>query len=121
LLRFVFEPLIQFRKFAVVEVSPGDAHAIDIAASLVECFVGQRAPQVDANEIPMQNRGKIGGHRFQKVGQILGDILREVHFRGRITATTGYREKNLVATRQLGDRKLKGEGGGIDVTRGPGE
>jgi hypothetical protein len=27
----------------------------------------------------MQNGGKIGGHRFQKVGQIFGDILREGH------------------------------------------
>src|ERR1700719_1507092 len=36
LLLFVLEPLIQFGKLAVVEVSSGDADAIDVAAALVE-------------------------------------------------------------------------------------
>ena len=75
-----FEPLIQFGKFAIVEVSSRDAHAIDVAAGLVERVVGQRAPQIDANEILAEYRGEIGGHLLKKVGEILGDILREAHF-----------------------------------------
>ena len=80
LLLFVLEPLIESGKFAVVEVSSGDADAIDIATGLVERVVGQRAPQVDADEIPPENREEIGGHRLKKFGQIPRDILREVHF-----------------------------------------
>ncbi len=73
------EPLIQFGKLAVVEVSPRDANAIDVAASLVEGLVRQRAPQVDANEIPPEYRGEISGHGPKKLGQILLDIFREIH------------------------------------------
>jgi hypothetical protein len=50
-LDFVPEPFVQFRKLTIVEVSPRDANAIDVAASLVEGLVGQRAPKVDTNEI----------------------------------------------------------------------
>jgi len=45
------EPIIQFGKLAVIEVSPRDANAIDVAASFVESLVGQRAPKIDTNEI----------------------------------------------------------------------
>lgn len=50
-LAFVPEPIIQFGKLAVIEVSPRDANAIDVAASFVESLVGQRAPKIDTNEI----------------------------------------------------------------------
>ena len=50
-LDFVPEPFVQFGKLTVVEVSPRDANAIDVAASLVEGLIGQRAPKIDTNEI----------------------------------------------------------------------
>src|SRR5215831_19481607 len=64
----VLEPLIQFGKLTVVEVSPCDDNAIDVAASLVEGLVGQRAPQINANEIVWQYGGEIRGHHLKKVG-----------------------------------------------------
>ena len=78
-LAFVLEPVIQFRKLALVEVSPRDANAIHIAASLIEGLVGQRAPEIDANEVLSEYGGEIGGHHLKKVGQILRDILGQVH------------------------------------------
>src|SRR2546425_13274792 len=77
-LAFVLEPVIQFRKLALVEVSPRDANAIHIAASLIEGPVGQRAPEIDANEVLSEYGGEIGGHHLKKVGQILRDILGQV-------------------------------------------
>jgi len=43
LLRFVFEPLIQLRKLAVVEVSLSNGNAIGVATGLVERVIGRRA------------------------------------------------------------------------------
>src|ERR1700694_4256662 len=79
-LAFVLEPFIQFGKLAVVEVSPRNANAIDVAATLVEGLVGQRAPQVDANEIATQDGREIRGHHLKEFGEILRDIFRQVHF-----------------------------------------
>src|SRR4029077_3365599 len=76
LLRFVFKPLIQVGKFAVIEVPSCDADAIYVAAGIVERVVGQRAPEVDADEIPPKYRGEISGHSLKKVGQIIRDIHR---------------------------------------------
>jgi hypothetical protein len=72
----VLEPLVQLGKLSVVEVSPRDADAIDVAAGLVERVIGQRAPQVDAHEIPTEDRGEFGGHPLKKAGKILGDFHR---------------------------------------------
>jgi len=52
-LAYVLEPVIQFRKLTVVKVSRRDDDAIDVAASLIEGLVSQRAPQANANEIPL--------------------------------------------------------------------
>src|ERR1700719_3265922 len=64
---FVLEPLIQFGKLAVMEVSPCDDNAIDVAAGLVESVVGQRTPQINADKIPQEYRGEIGDYRLKKV------------------------------------------------------
>jgi hypothetical protein len=74
LLRFPLEPLVQFRKLAVVEIAPRDANTVDVAAGLIEGVIGQRAPQVKAHEIPAEYQGKFSGHRMKKVREILGDI-----------------------------------------------
>ncbi|MGA8554305.1 MAG: hypothetical protein WB630_07785, partial [Candidatus Acidiferrales bacterium] len=58
----------------------GDGDAIDIAAHLVERIVGQRAPQIDSNEIPTEYLGEIGCHRLQKAGQVVRDVFGETHF-----------------------------------------
>jgi hypothetical protein len=71
-LAFVLEPFIQFGKLAVVEVSPRDANAIDVAVSLVEGLIGQRTPQVNANEIGSQDGRKIRGHRLKKSERSFG-------------------------------------------------
>ena len=42
-LSFVLEPVIQFSKLALVEISPRDPYAIHVAGSLIEGLVGQRA------------------------------------------------------------------------------
>ena len=75
LARFL-EPFIEFGKLTVVEVSARDNNTIDIAASLVERVVGQRAPQVDTNKIVAENGREVGGHHLKKVGQIPRDIFR---------------------------------------------
>src|SRR3989442_3077776 len=79
-LAFVLEPFMYFGKLAIVEVPPCDANAIDVATSFVEGLVGQRAPQIDANEIATQDGREIRGHHLKKFGEILGDIFRQVHF-----------------------------------------
>lgn len=71
---FVLEPLVQVGKRAVIEISSGDANAIDIAARLVESTVGQRTTQVDAKEIPLEDCREIPGHRLKKLREILGNI-----------------------------------------------
>ena len=47
-LAFALEPFTQFGKLAVIEVSPRNANAVDVADSLVEGRVSQRTPKVDA-------------------------------------------------------------------------
>src|SRR3989442_2606298 len=47
--------------------------------TLFRSLVGQRAPEIDANEVLSEYGGEIGGHHLKKVGQILRDILGQVH------------------------------------------
>ena len=79
-LAFVLEPVIQFRKLALVDVSPRDPNAIHVAASFIEILVGQRPPEIDPNEVLSEDGGEIGNHHLKKVGQILWDIFWQVHF-----------------------------------------
>ena len=79
MLACVLEPVIQFRKLTVVKVSRRDDDAIDVAASLIEGLVSQRAPQVNANEIPSEYGGEVRGHLLKKVGQILRDVFWQAH------------------------------------------
>src|ERR1700730_2073512 len=77
---FAPEPFIQFGKLTVIEVSPRDANAIDVAATLVEGFVGQRAPKVDTNEIATLDGREVRGHELKKLGKIGRDISWQAHF-----------------------------------------
>jgi len=79
-LALVLEPFIQFGKLTVIEISPRDANAIDVAASLVEGLVGQGAPKVDANEIAAQDGREVRGQHLKKFGKIVRDVLWPVHF-----------------------------------------
>ena len=56
-LAFVLEPVIQFRKLALVDVSPRDPNAIHVAASFIEILVGQRPPEIDPNEVLSEDGG----------------------------------------------------------------
>lgn len=65
---FVRKPGIELGKFAGVEVALRDGDEIDVAAGFVESVVGQRAPEVEPDEIVAEDRGEAGGHRVKKVG-----------------------------------------------------
>ncbi len=65
---FVLEPDIQVGKLTIVKISQRDYDAIDVAASLVESLVCQRASQVNANEIPSEYGG---GNLLKEIGQFL--------------------------------------------------
>jgi hypothetical protein len=69
------EPVIQTGKLTVVKGTRCDDDAIDIAASLIEGFVSQRAPEVNANEILAEYGAGIFFGRFipsDRISALLG-------------------------------------------------